>query len=156
TGDAFADFLLGRAFYFTFGSYSRDLLHQRWSGTSAFAQDDLRLTPRLTLNLGLRYEYVSPINAKDGKTATVLIRNPFTPGVPQSGVAETVLAGTNGLCDKCTYLPDRNNFQPRAGFAFDALGNGKLAIRGGYGLFFNQIESNLALQNILQPPFAAF
>ena len=156
TGDALADFLLGRAFYFTFGDFKRDLLRQRWSATNLFFQDDLRLTQRLTLNLGIRYEYVTPINDASGQTATVLIRKPFTPGVPQSGVAETVLAGTNGLCNKCTYLPDKNNVAPRIGFAYDLLGNGRLAIRGGYGVFFNQLESNVALQNVLQPPFASF
>jgi hypothetical protein len=156
TGDALADFLLGRAFYFTFGDFKRDVLHQRWSATNLFFQDDLRVTRRLTLNLGVRYEYVTPIIDNSGQTATVLIRKPFTPGVPHSGVAETVLAGTNGLCDKCTYLPDKNNWAPRVGFAYDLLGNGRLALRGGYGVFFNQMESNLALENVLQPPFASF
>ena len=156
TGDPLADFLLGRAFYFTYGSFERDVLHQRWSATNFFVQDDFKLTPRLTLNLGLRYEYVTPINDKDGRTATVLIRREPDPGVPQSGIAESVLAGTDGLCDKCTYFPDRNNWAPRVGFAFDLLGRGKVVLRGGYGIFFNQMESNLALQNILQPPFASF
>ena len=156
TGDPLADFLLGRAFYFTYGSFERDVLHQRWSAKNFFVQDDFKLTPRLTLNLGVRYEYVTPINDQDGRTATVLIRKEPDPGVPQSGVAESVLAGTNGLCDKCTYFPDRNNWAPRVGFAFDLLGKGKLVLRGGYGVFFNQMESNLALQNMLQPPFASF
>ena len=156
TGDALADFLLGRAFYFTFGEFQRDVLYQRWGSTSFFVQDDLRVTRELTLNLGVRYEYVKPIVDKTGRAATVLIRTPFTPGIPQSGSAETVLAGTNGLCDKCTYLPDRNNWAPRIGFAYDISGDGRVALRGGYGVFFNQMESNLALQNILQPPFASF
>jgi hypothetical protein len=156
TGDSLADFLLGRAFYFSFAEYERDRLYQRWNATSFFIQDDLRVARKLTLNLGLRYEYVSPINDKTGRTSTVLIRKPYMPGVPQSGEAEIVLAGTNGLCDKCTYLPDRNNWAPRFGFAYDVLGNGMLALRGGYGVFFNQMESNLALQNVLQPPFASF
>jgi hypothetical protein len=156
TGDPLADFLLGRAFYFTFGDFKRDVLHQRWSATSFFLQEDLKVTTRFTVNLGLRYEYVSPIVDKDGRTATVFVRKQPEPGVPQSGIAESVLAGTNGLCDKCTYLPDKNNLAPRVGFAYDVLGSGRLVLRGGYGVFFNQMESNLALQNILQPPFASF
>lgn len=156
TNDSLADFLLGRAFYFFFGDFKRDVLHQRWGASNFFLQDNLKLTRRLTLNLGLRYEYVTPIIDKGGRTATVLIRKEPARAVPQSGVAESVLAGTNGLCDKCTYLPDKNNWAPRVGFAYDLLGDGKLVLRAGYGVFFNQMESNLALQNILQPPFASF
>jgi hypothetical protein len=156
TGDALADLLLGQAFYFAFGDFKRDTLHQRWTATNLFAQDDIRVAPRLTFNLGLRYEFVTPIVDQNGLAATVVISKPFTPGVPQSGTATTILAGTNGLCDKCTYLPDRNNIAPRVGVAYDVFGDGKLALRGGYGVFFNQMESNLALQNILQPPFASF
>lgn len=77
-----------------------------------FLQDDWRATPRLTLNLGLRYEYQrnpDPIN--------------INPSLPQTG----------------NKVDDRNNFGPRIGFAFDATGDGKTALRGGWGLYYGRV-----------------
>ena len=77
-----------------------------------FIQDDWRVTPRLTLNLGLRYEYQrnpDPVNVN--------------PALPQ----------TNNKVD------DRNNFGPRIGFAFDLTGDGKTSLRGGWGLYYGRV-----------------
>ena len=77
-----------------------------------FIQDDWRVTPRLTLNLGLRYEYQrnpDPVNTN--------------PSLPQ----------TNNKVD------DRNNFGPRIGFAYDLTGDGKTSIRGGWGLYYGRV-----------------
>jgi outer membrane receptor protein involved in Fe transport len=77
-----------------------------------FVQDDWRVSPRLTLNLGLRYEYQrnpKPINQNSA--------------VPQ----------TNNSVD------DRNNFGPRLGFAWDVNGDGKTSIRGGWGLYYGRV-----------------
>ena len=77
-----------------------------------FIQDDWRVTPRFTLNLGLRYEYQrnpDPVNVN--------------PALPQ----------TNNKVD------DRNNFGPRIGFAYDLSGDGKTSIRGGWGLYYGRV-----------------
>ena len=77
-----------------------------------FLQDDWRVTPRFTLNLGLRYEYQlnpDPVNVN--------------PGLPQ----------TNNKVD------DRNNFGPRIGFAYDLSGDGKMSLRGGWGLYYGRV-----------------
>jgi Carboxypeptidase regulatory-like domain/TonB dependent receptor len=158
TGNGLADFLLGESVSFTYGSLTRDVLFQRWKAFSVFGQDDYRVTPKLSLNLGLRWEYATPMIDKNGQTSTVFIDKQPTFGVPGSGVATTVLAGdkSRGLCDKCGYFPDKRGFQPQLGFAYDIFGNGKWAVRGGYGIFFAEFGSNLVLQNLLQPPFTTF
>src|SRR5258708_17798644 len=158
TGNGLADFLLGESVSCQYGSLKRDGLGQRWKAFSVFEQDDYKVTSRLPVNLGFRWEYDTPMIDKYGQTSTVFIDKQPTFGVPGSGVATTVLAGdkSRGLCDKCGYFPDKRGFQPRLGFAYDVFGNGKWAVRGGYGIFFSELGSNLVLQNLLQPPFTTF
>jgi hypothetical protein len=152
TGDSFADFLVGRAVEFNHAKGRTRLVMQN-ANYGWFVQDDFKVHDRLTINLGVRYDYYSPIVDDLGQTSTFVVRQPFTRGVPQSGVAEVIDSGTNGLPDKATYFPDRNNYQPRFGFAWDVRGDGKLSIRGGGGVFHNQLRNNLALQGILSYPY---
>ncbi len=151
TGDPFADFLLGRATEFNHAK-GRTKLEMRNKNFGAFFQDDFQVADNLTLNLGVRYDFYSPITDKLGQTSTFVVRKKDT-GAPQSGVAEVIIAGTNGLPKNSTYYPDYNNFQPRVGMAWDVFGDGRLAVRGGVGVFHNQLRNNLALQHILSYPF---
>jgi outer membrane receptor protein involved in Fe transport len=152
TGDSFADFLLGRAVEFNYAKGRTRLIMQN-ANYGAFLQDDFKVRDNLTLNLGIRYDYYSPITDKLGQTSTFVVDQPYTANVPQSGVAEVIDSGTHGLPTHATYFPDRNNFQPRAGFAWDVTGKGKVSIRGGGGIFHNQLRNNLALQHILSYPY---
>jgi hypothetical protein len=152
TGDSFADFLLGRAVEFNHATGRTRLIMQN-ANYGWFVQDDFKVHDRLTLNMGIRYDYYSPITDDLGQTSTFVVRQPYARGVPQSGVAEVIDSGTNGLPDKSTYFPDKNNFQPRFGFAWDVRGDGKVSIRGGGGIFHNQLRNNLALQHILSYPY---
>jgi hypothetical protein len=151
TGDAFADFLLGRAIEFNHAT-GRTKLALRNQNFGLFIQDDYKIRDNFTLNLGVRYDYYSPITDERGETSTFVVRQPHN-GVPQSGVAEVIIAGTDGLPKNSTYYPDKNNIQPRVGFAWDIFGDGRLALRGGAGVFHNQLRNNLALQHILSYPF---
>ncbi|MEP7037690.1 MAG: carboxypeptidase regulatory-like domain-containing protein [Acidobacteriota bacterium] len=88
---------------------------------SFFFQDDWKARPRLTLNLGLRYDVSSVSREKQGRLQNFdLATRTFTP-----------------LGQKI-YNADKNNFGPRVGFAFDVFGNQKTVLRGGYGIFYNQ------------------
>jgi len=91
-----------------------------------FVQDDVRVTPRLTLNLGLRYEYNTVLQGEligNFDTATLTL-------APQG---------------KPLYNPDRNNFGPRVGFSWDPLGGGKTVLRGGFGVFYSPMLTGAAL-----------
>ena len=96
-----------------------------------FAQDDFKVTPRLTVNLGLRYEYYT--NPAGSKTQALnSIAN--VPGVITFGVPKT----------------DINNYAPRVGFAWDPKGDGKWAVRGGFGVAYDVKFQNFA--SITLPP----
>ena len=152
TGDSLADFLLGRASEFNYGVGRTKMIMQNWN-YGLFFQDNFRIRDNFTLNLGVRWDYFSPIKDKLGQTSTWVIDAPAVAGVPQSGQAHVVLAGTEGLPESGTYFPDKNNIQPRLGFAWDVWGTGRLAVRGGAGVFHNQLRNNLTLQQLLSYPF---
>jgi len=107
-----------------------------WRSIAGFLQDDWRATPKLTLNLGLRYSYVSPIKEVNG-----LLGN-FDPalGLVQQGqpsVGDTVMK------------PDRKNFSPRVGFAWDVTGKGTTVVRGGASIIYSIFTPSNFLANFI-------
>ncbi len=94
---------------------------------SIFGQDDWQLTHNLNLNFGLRYEYFGPLHNGDKNLAN------FIPG-------QGLLIQGSGLSS--IFHPDRNNFAPRIGFAYQPASHSSLAIRGGIGVFYDQINMN--------------
>jgi hypothetical protein len=124
TGNAFADFLMG----FPIQSSRDQLDAMRYHvvyGYHGFAQDDVKISDKLTLNLGLRYEYYTPdIELKDRFAQYNIVTNQYE------------IAGQNGA-SRALYNPDRNNFAPRVGFAYRPNGTADLVVRAGYGVFYN-------------------
>jgi outer membrane receptor protein involved in Fe transport len=106
-----------------------------------FAQDDWRVSPRVTLTAGLRYEYDAPIFEKQNRISNFY---PTTNSV--------VLAGVDGA-SRATYNPDPDNFAPRLGLAYDLFGDGKWVTRVGYGVFYEIPVNNSQLGLRLNPPF---
>jgi hypothetical protein len=102
--------------------------HLRTNLFGAYIQDDWRVRPNLNLNLGLRYEMSTVPTEADGKLAN--LRNP-TDVEPICGVNAPGCGGTGPFFSN----PTTKNFEPRLGFAWDPMRNGRLAVRGGYGMF---------------------
>ena len=91
-----------------------------------FFQDDFRLTPRLTLNLGVRYEYANSPDEVNGKLANLR-------SITGTGNNPTDLNVGAKMFETST-----KNFAPRFGFAYDVFGDGKTAVRGGFGIFYEE------------------
>jgi len=99
------------------------------SYTALYAQDDWRVRPNLTLNLGLRWEYDSDL------TGTSSDHNPC-PNLTSVPTQPCVWMGN--VIDLKKH-PDTKDFGPRVGFTFDPLGKGKTVVRGGYGIYYDRI-----------------
>jgi hypothetical protein len=113
----------------------------RVSAFDAFIQDDVKLTPKLTLNLGLRWEYNGLPNEKYNRLA-----------VYDFAQNKLVQIGTGGVNE--VYKKQFDNFGPRVGFAYDPFGKGRTVIRAGAGFYFDQPVTNIITGLGSNPPFS--
>jgi outer membrane receptor protein involved in Fe transport len=124
TGNGFGDFLLGLPSQTT-RDPSDSFRYHILNSYNWYLQDDYRVSSRLTLNLGLRYEYNTPDVEKQNRLAHFNVKT-----------SQYEIAGRNGA-SRALYNGDKNNFAPRFGFALRPDNNGKSAIRGAYGIFYS-------------------
>ena len=120
--------------------------HFRSNSYGLFIQDDWKVRPNLTLNLGLRYEYFGVLKEQDNQVSNFI----FGPG---GGLAGSRVEPTSELYD-----PDKNNFAPRFGFAYSPTRYGlreKLVLRGGFGIAYNRIPEVVFSNTRGNPPFFA-
>lgn len=166
----FASFLQGQALLSVFGSGNGDR-SLRAHDYNFFVQDDWKVTPRLTLNLGLRYELDLPPYDTRGRLATfdpTLYRarplsNTLATGLiaPLAGFveAENVVRDSPDIpnVDKRVLNSiDPNNFAPRIGFAYTPLDSGRMVVRGGYGIFYSRTSFQYITLNVIAPPNYVF
>lgn len=117
---------------------------------AGFVQDDWKVKPNLTLNIGLRYEYFSPLKEKRGRLSNLFFGS------------QGLINPTVRVVDEL-YNPDTNNFAPRFGFAYTPktqafggfLNNDRAVIRGGFGVAFNRIPAAPLNNARGNPPFAS-
>jgi outer membrane receptor protein involved in Fe transport len=128
-------------------SFSRS---DRYRDSALYAQDTWRFTPRLTLNLGVRWEYYGIQH----NSAAALDSN-FYPGagsnLPQQIAAGAISTVPNSSLGKL-WKPDWRNFAPRLGLAYDLFGDGRTVFRAGYGIGYQPPFGNLTFNVIQNPP----
>ncbi len=136
--NALSDFLAGRVVSSSIavGNAERKVVV---NGFDFFAQDSWQLTRRLNVNWGLRWDYFGPLHSSHKDLAVFI---PSAGGIKIQG---------NGIGD--IFPPDKNNFAPRLGFAYQPTSREDLVVRGAFGVFYDQINMNPFLD--FRPPNAA-
>lgn len=123
---------------------------QRYFRTSSYAffvQDDWKLRPNLTVNLGLRYEYFTPLGEKEGR-----ISNYVLGGEGLAGIVNGRVVGSSGDL----YEASKRNFAPRIGFAYTpGRFDNKAVLRGGFGIGYNRLYNNIFTDIRQDPPYFA-
>jgi hypothetical protein len=143
SGNPLADLLLGLPNQASIGTflYNNSQFLFRAREFSGFAQDDWRISPRLTLTLGMRYEYNIPAIERENRMSNF-----------NAATGALVVAGQNGVGSQL-YNADPYEYQPRIGFSWQPNANGKLVLRGGYGIFNELTQINQVLGLRLNVPF---
>jgi hypothetical protein len=150
SGFDFADFLLGLP-QLTSVQFGNNNYHFRGNSWDLFGQDEWRLRGNLTLNLGLRYEYISPFSELNDRIVNLDLPAGFT--VPPVPVQVGQAGPYNGQFPVTLVRADRNNFAPRLGLAWKPLRN--TVVRAGYGINYNTSAYQSIVQNMaFQPPFS--
>ncbi len=126
TGNSVADFLLGYVQQATLTNVAE--VDQRHWASSFFVQDDWKATPKLSVNLGVRYDFITPALEAQNRQAN------FNP----AGAGSLVFAKDGSLQDRGLVKPDKNNVAPRIGLVYKL--DEKTVLRTGYGIFYNLFD----------------
>jgi Carboxypeptidase regulatory-like domain len=146
TGSGLADLLLGYAQQVTISNIGVTDLRAR--NDMAYFQDDWKVTPRLTVNLGVRYELYFPLTEINNKLGN------FVTDRSDPNFGHLIYADLNGQ-SRSLMQTDKNNFAPRFGFAYRVPHTHDLTVRGGYGMFYGNPDEQVGVGNMMtnNPPF---
>ena len=163
TGFDYADFLLGIPQYSSL-AYRAPNAYINYTQTGLFVQDDFHVTPKLTVNLGLRWEYNQPPTDQndlrfsfDRKTGALVVPTAkqlteISPYFPSTIPIET--ASQAGFPARSLLRSNWHDFAPRLSFAYRPFSAGNLVVRGGYGIFFAPLVS-VPAQGFIGGPFSS-
>lgn len=141
TGYDVSDILAGFISNYQVGAQSGYYGTRSWEN-GFFIQDDWKVSPRLTLNLGLRYDMLTWPTEQFNRQSDFNVANGTVLLAGQNGVSASIIA------------QDHNNFAPRVGFAYQLTSDAKTVIRGGYGMFYFIDRGGISNQLGQNPPFA--
>jgi hypothetical protein len=140
----------------------------RFNRYEFYVQDSWRLRPNVTLDYGVRYALYPSVTDKNDVLTNFVpslysasqapVLNSAGSVIVGTGSATNgiVIAGQNSPHGRGIYKTDKNNFQPRAGFSWDTRSDGRMIVRGGYGIYYDQPLIGIFLQNaFVNPPFVA-
>jgi Carboxypeptidase regulatory-like domain len=137
----------------------------RGNDLSAYVQDDWKVNKRLTVNLGLRYDYFGPLTDNQNRVGNfdpsrldLVTQENAGPGLLNGFVLPADASfgdihGTPGVSASTLYSNSPRNFAPRIGLAWDPKGDGKTAVRAGYGIYYVRTSGQTLLQLITAQPF---
>jgi Carboxypeptidase regulatory-like domain/TonB-dependent Receptor Plug Domain len=159
TGNAIADYLLGLPST-AGGAAGSSRSNYRSNFLGLFAQEDWRVNQRLTLNLGLRYEYGAPWKEQSNQegffdpVTGLITYNKLPANIPSA--LKGLFNAKEGLVPAGILQPDKNNFAPRIGLAWRPFGD-KTVIRAGFGVFYDNVNLNeLQFTRLVAPFYANF
>ncbi len=170
---SFPDFLLGQSaaqngsgqsnIFNSVGASGLFRKDERYTDLAGFIQDDIKVAPRVTLNLGLRYEVFGPPSEINGRlsnfdpakaTRQIPASGSFTGFLLPRNYNGPVPAGITKTQSSSFWDPDYKDLGPRVGFAVRLRNRPTLVLRGGYGIYYERLSGQLALQNVGQPPLS--
>ncbi len=138
---------------------------ERYTDFASFVQNDVKLTPRLTLNAGLRYEIFGPPSEIHGRLVTfdpalasmaAPTEGTLSGYVVTSNFAGAVPPGVVKVNRRSLWPTRYTDFSPRLGFAFEMARHPELVLRGGYGIYFDRLSAGLAENLVSQAPYSTF
>lgn len=135
TGNVLGDYVTGIVVQYSESTKQipRDI---KWNELAFFAQDSWKLTPRFTLEYGLRIQHMQPWTARNGIGIATWVPSAYDPNAPSAALPGILWHAKDKSVPLAGWQTRALYYSPRFGFAWDLFGKGKTVLRGGYGMFY--------------------